>query len=392
MPSATNIAVIILAAGTGLRSGDAVPKQYRLLAGRTVLAHSVAAFIEQGEITDIVVVVAPDAVSEALNALGPLSDAVRFIDGGETRRVSVLNALEQLAGTDQPPTRILIHDSARPLLPAVVINRLIAALEAGAIGVMPVLPVADTLVRTIDKIAGDTVDRSILRRVQTPQAFDFSTILKAHRDWSSDTEPTDDAQMLRSSGYDVQLIDGDPRLEKITYPGDHDRMEQQLIATLVGRTGMGFDVHRLVLGEELWLCGVQIPHSHGLSGHSDADVAIHALVDALLGALAEGDIGSHFPPSDPKWRGARSDQFLAFACERVRARGGLIDHVDVTIICEAPKIGPHRDDMRSRLAAIMEIPQEQVSVKATTTERLGLTGRGEGIAAQAIATIRLPLR
>ena len=226
--------------------------------------------------------------------------------------------------------------------------------------------------------------------MQTPQAFAFPAIAAAHQAWKGTQEPTDDAQMLRASGAEVALVEGDQRLEKITYPGDHERMERHLSAQLISRTGMGFDVHRLVAGEQLWLCGVQIPHTHGLSGHSDADVAIHALVDAILGALAEGDIGSHFPPSDPQWRGAPSDRFLAFAMERIAARGGLLDHADVTIICEAPKIGPHRDSMRKRLSQIMGVNEAQVSVKATTTERLGLTGRGEGIAAQAIATLRLP--
>jgi 2-C-methyl-D-erythritol 4-phosphate cytidylyltransferase/2-C-methyl-D-erythritol 2,4-cyclodiphosphate synthase len=234
------------------------------------------------------------------------------------------------------------------------------------------------------------VDRSALRRVQTPQAFDFQLLLAAHRAWTASEEPTDDAQMVRALGHEVALVEGDARLEKITLPGDHERMERLLSDNLVSRTGMGFDVHRLEMGEELWLGGLLVPHSHGLSGHSDADVAIHALVDAILGALAEGDIGSHFPPSDPQWRGASSDKFLAFAAGRVAARGGSIDHVDLTIICEAPKIGPHRDAMRGRLAEILGVPLDCVSVKATTTERLGLTGRGEGIAAQAVATIRLP--
>jgi 2-C-methyl-D-erythritol 4-phosphate cytidylyltransferase/2-C-methyl-D-erythritol 2,4-cyclodiphosphate synthase len=248
------------------------------------------------------------------------------------------------------------------------------------------MPVVDTLIEN----DGSVVDRSALRRVQTPQAFDFDALLAAHRTWVSSEEPTDDAQMVRALGHEVALVEGDARLEKITLPGDHERMERLLSDNLVSRIGMGFDVHRLEAGEELWLGGLLIPHTHGLSGHSDADVAIHALVDAILGALAEGDIGSHFPPSDPQWRGASSDKFLAFAAGRVAARGGIIDHVDLTIICEAPKIGPHRDAMRRRLAEIMGVPLDRVSVKATTTERLGLTGRGEGIAAQAVATIRLP--
>ena len=389
-PIPVRIAAILLAGGTGSRIGRPQPKQFRLLAGRAVLAHSLQALREHPGVSDVMIVTPEGLEDESRIALGDLAQGVRFTIGGATRRLSVANAISALEESGSPPTHILIHDSARPILPAHVIDRLIAALASGADGAMPVLPVADTLVIDQRGAAGDVVDRSTLRRVQTPQAFAFETIAAAHRNWSGSEEPTDDAQMLRATGAQIALIEGDARLEKITYPGDHERMERQLSAQLISRTGMGFDVHRLVPNEELWLCGVQVPHTHGLSGHSDADVAIHALVDAILGALAEGDIGSHFPPSDPQWRGAQSDRFLAFAMERVAARGGLLDHADVTIICEAPKIGPRRDAMRQRLAQIMGVGLSQISVKATTTERLGLTGRGEGIAAQAIATLRLP--
>ncbi|MBT2185579.1 bifunctional 2-C-methyl-D-erythritol 4-phosphate cytidylyltransferase/2-C-methyl-D-erythritol 2,4-cyclodiphosphate synthase [Sphingobium sp. H33] len=388
----SSLAAIVLAAGRGSRSGAGSPKQFRLLGGQPVLAHSIEAMRRHDRIDRVVLVVPPGGIDEARTLLGADAKGLTIVEGGETRRLSVRNALEALAAGDSTPSHVLVHDSARPGLPSSVINRLIAALEAGAAGTMPVLPVADTLITDQDGLSGDTVDRAPLRRVQTPQAFDFPAILTAHRDWSAPDEPTDDAQMLRALGHDIALVEGDPRLDKITYPGDHERMERQLGAAMSVRVGLGFDVHRLVAGEDLWLGGVQIPHSHGLFGHSDADVAIHALVDALLGALAEGDIGSHFPPSDPQWRGARSAQFLAFAVERVRARGGRIDHADLTIICEAPKIGPHRDAMRARLAELMGLPEDRVSVKATTTERLGLTGRGEGIAAQAVATISLPER
>jgi len=392
MSTANRIAAIILAAGTGSRSGGDTPKQYRPLAGRPVLAHSIAAMRAHGRTGEILLVVAPTAMVLAREALGDLASEIHIVPGGETRRHSVRAALEALAAQGDSPRHVLIHDSARPLLPASVLDRLIAALDAGAAGVIPVLPVADTLVRASGDgdEAGDVLDRAPLRRVQTPQGFRFDAILAAHRAWAADAEPTDDAQMLRAHGGVVQLVAGDPALEKITYAGDHDRMEPRLMRDMVSRTGLGFDVHRLVAGAPLWLCGVEIAHSHGLSGHSDADVALHALVDALLGALAEGDIGSHFPPSDPQWRGARSDRFLSFATGRVAARQGVIDHVDITIICEAPKIGPHREAMRARLAQIMHINLNRVSVKATTTERLGLTGRQEGIAAQVIATIRLP--
>jgi len=273
-------------------------------------------------------------------------------------------------------------------LPPQLIDRLLCALEDTA-GAVPVLPVVDTLAMGTDSL-GNVFDRSGLFRVQTPQAFDFRAILTAHRNWANAADATDDAQMARAAGYPVALVEGDSMLEKLTHPQDFALAEQRLAGRFSTRTGMGYDVHRLVADEQLWLCGVQIPHPKGLSGHSDADVALHALTDAIFGALAEGDIGSHFPPSDSKWRGAASSTFLAFARDRVIARDGRIDHVDLTIICEAPKIGPHREAMRAQIAGILGIDAERVSVKATTTERLGFTGRGEGIAAQAIATLSLP--
>lgn len=386
MSTVPRLTAIVLAAGSGSRSGGRVPKQYRTLGGRSVLARSVGALLDHPRVTDVLLVIAPGGEPAARKALGNIADAVQFATGGEARRDSVGNALALLATEASLPQYVLVHDSARPGLPAAVIDRLVAALDGGSKAAMPVLPIVDTLVEN----DGRVVDRTALRRVQTPQAFDFDALLAAHRSWAGPEEPTDDAQMVRALGHEVALVEGDARLEKITLPGDHERMERLLSDNLVSRIGMGFDVHRLEAGEELWLGGVLIPHSHGLSGHSDADVAIHALVDAILGALAEGDIGSHFPPSDPQWRGASSDKFLAFAAGRVAARGGIINHVDLTIICEAPKIGPHRDAMRGRLAEIMGVPLDSISVKATTTERLGLTGRGEGIAAQAVATIRVP--
>jgi len=229
-------------------------------------------------------------------------------------------------------------------------------------------------------------------RVQTPQAFRFESILEAHRAWQGETDATDDAQVARAHGLNVATVEGDPALEKLTYSEDFERAEQRLGASLITRTGLGFDVHALAAGEELWLAGLLIPHSKGLKGHSDADVALHALTDALLGAAGAGDIGDHFPPSDPQWRGAASSRFLEHAAELVRRRGGRIDHVDLTIICEAPKIGPHKEAMRQRIVDLLRVSPARVSLKATTTERLGFTGRGEGIAAQAIATIRLPER
>jgi 2-C-methyl-D-erythritol 4-phosphate cytidylyltransferase / 2-C-methyl-D-erythritol 2,4-cyclodiphosphate synthase len=251
-----------------------------------------------------------------------------------------------------------------------------------------VLPIADTVARG-DGLLGETLDRAFLRRIQTPQAFPLPTVMAAYERWRG-AFPTDDAQVVRAAGFDVAMIEGDAMLEKITTPQDFAAAEARLAARMISRSASGFDVHRLEAGEELWLGGVRIPHDKGLSGHSDADVALHAITDAVLGCIGAEDIGTHFPPSDVQWRGAPSWKFLDHARGLVRAKGGVIDFVDLTLICEAPKIGPHRDAMRTRIAEILQVPPTRISVKATTTERLGFTGRGEGIAAQAIATVRLP--
>ena len=376
---------LIVAAGQGSRAGGDVPKQYRTIAGKAVLAHAQEAIAGHGAIDAVFVVVADGQQHVARILLG---DEVQVVAGADSRRGSVragLEAIDAAGGADI----VLIHDAARPFLPAAVVDRLLEAL-ADSEGAIPTLPVADTLVREDGGTMAETVERAQLHRVQTPQAFRFATILAAHRAWDEAREATDDAQILRASGHDVMLVQGDERLEKLTYRQDFTRAEALLAPAYVTRVGMGYDVHRLAPGEPLWLGGVLVPHDRGLAGHSDADVALHAIVDAMLGALADGDIGSHFPPSDPQWRGAPSDRFLAYARDRVAARGGRIDHVDLTIICEAPKIGPHRDAMRARIAAILDVPIERVSVKATTTERLGFAGRREGIAAQAVATLSLP--
>jgi 2-C-methyl-D-erythritol 4-phosphate cytidylyltransferase/2-C-methyl-D-erythritol 2,4-cyclodiphosphate synthase len=396
MTQAGRTVAIIVAAGKGERAGGGLPKQFRLLAGQPVVARAIAPLTAHPCIDSVILVVGDgqhDMARAALDGITPaLSPPPLIITGGATRRRSVLAGLAQVEASGGA-THVLIHDAARPLLPAHVIDRLLSALD-GAQGAVPAIPVVDTLARGSGQL-GDIVDRDHLYRVQTPQAFAFDAILAAHRGWTGPQEPTDDAQMLRAWGHDVTLVDGDRALEKITMPEDFEAAAVQLGATgqagaFLPRTGMGYDVHRLVAGEELWLCGVRIPHDKGLSGHSDADVAIHALVDAILGALADGDIGSHFPPSDPQWRGAPSSRFLTHARDLVAQRGGAIVHVDVTIICEAPKIGPHRDAMRARIAELLGIPMPRISVKATTTERLGFAGRGEGIAAQAVATITLP--
>jgi 2-C-methyl-D-erythritol 4-phosphate cytidylyltransferase/2-C-methyl-D-erythritol 2,4-cyclodiphosphate synthase len=280
------------------------------------------------------------------------------------------------------PKYVLIHDAARPVVPQAVIARLIAALEVQQAAI-PVLPLIDSLAQERDGIMAATADRGILRRVQTPQAFHYPAILAAHRAWQGVASAGDDAQVALAAGIVVAMIEGDEALQKLTYPSD---FSSDLPAF---RVGSGYDVHRLGEGEELWLCGIRLEHSQGLVGHSDADVAIHALVDALLGAIGAGDIGQHFPPSDPRWRGVASSQFLSHAASLVSEAGYRIGNVDVTIICEAPKIGPHRDAMCARLADLLGIDSAMVSVKATTTEKLGFTGRGEGIAAQAIATLIL---
>lgn len=382
------IAAIIVAAGSGSRSGLDGPKQYARLAGRAVIAHGWAALAAHPAIGPIVAVIGEDQEELARRALAPVAKDPLLVIGGATRRDSVMAALEHLereGGTD----RVLIHDAARPLLPAAVLGRVIGALDDHE-GAIPVLPVADTLVRNEGVGMGEPIDRAPLRRVQTPQAFRFETLMRAHRLCPADAPVTDDAGLLRAIDVSVALVEGDAMLEKLTYPADFARAQALLAASRLPRIGMGYDVHRLTEDKPLWLCGVEIPHGRGLSGHSDADVAIHALVDAMLGALAEGDIGSHFPPSDPQWKGAPSHRFLTFARQRVEARGGEIAHVDVTLICEAPKIGPHREAMRLRLAELLALDVSRISVKATTTERLGFTGRSEGIAAQAVATIMLP--
>jgi 2-C-methyl-D-erythritol 4-phosphate cytidylyltransferase/2-C-methyl-D-erythritol 2,4-cyclodiphosphate synthase len=387
MGAIERLAAVVLAAGKGERAGGGRPKQFQQIAGRSLLDHALAALYRFNSVESVAVVAGAGEESRALQSLSAGTAAPRLITGGPNRQDSVANALDVLARDPTPPSHILIHDGARPFVPAEVIERLVAALEAGAVAAIPVLPVADTLVRGTEGLAGDIVPRDALFRVQTPQAFRFDILRAAHAAWPQDRLATDDAQMVRALGHDVALIPGDQRMEKITLPEDFAR-----VAALNGigpdiRTGTGYDVHRLEEGRPLWLCGVEIPHSHGLAGHSDADVAIHALVDAILGALGEGDIGAHFPPSDPQWRGAPSARFLEFARDRVAARRARISHVDLTIICEAPKIGPHRDGMRARLAEILSIDCDRISVKATTTEGLGFTGRREGIAAQAIATI-----
>jgi 2-C-methyl-D-erythritol 4-phosphate cytidylyltransferase/2-C-methyl-D-erythritol 2,4-cyclodiphosphate synthase len=368
-----NVALLV-AAGSGSRVGGEVPKQYRRVAGKALLAHAIDHLVHP-RIDAVQVVIGAGQEAAYAEAVGDRTLPSPVI-GGATRRESVANGLAALGDADV----VMIHDAARPFLPGAVIDRLLEAL-ASHDGAIPALPVVDTLT-TRD---GAQVDRDALVRVQTPQGFRLDAIRAAHAAWTGG-EPTDDAQVARAAGLDVVLVEGDPALEKLTYEADFVRAEA---TRLVPRTGTGFDVHAFGPGDHVWLGGVRIPHERGLRGHSDADVALHALTDAVLGAIAAGDIGDHFPPSDPQYKGAPSSLFLEYARDLVAAAGGRIVHADVTIICEAPRIGPHRDAMRRLIADRLRLPVARISVKATTTERLGFTGRGEGIAAQAVATVMM---
>ena len=374
-------AAIIVAAGSGTRIGGDIPKQYLPLRGKPMLAHSYQAFLEHPGIQQIIVVIGEGQEEIARQSLTRM-EMPHFVIGGATRQESVAAGLAALrSGADV--ANVLIHDAARPGLNSGVIDRLLAALESH-VGAVPALPVVDSLARGSAGMA-ETVDRQDLWRIQTPQAFHYGVIAKAHAEWDGTREATDDARMVSALGYQVAIVKGDEALAKYTFAEDFEGDDAAIGRSM--RVGSGYDVHRLAEGEELWLCGVKIDHSHGLAGHSDADVAIHALVDAILGAAAIGDIGDHFPPSDPQWRGASSDRFLAHAVSLVSEMGFAISNVDVTIICEAPKIGPHKLVMRERLAEILKISVDCVSIKATTTENLGFTGRGEGIAAQAVVCL-----
>jgi 2-C-methyl-D-erythritol 4-phosphate cytidylyltransferase / 2-C-methyl-D-erythritol 2,4-cyclodiphosphate synthase len=384
------VAAVVVAAGEGLRAGGELPKQFRRIAGETLLEHALSAFAEAPNVTFVQPVIRQidlafvRTLTSSMNVLEPVS-------GGATRQASVRAGLEALSS--RTPDIVLVHDAARPFASADLIARAIeAAKKTGA--AIPALPVTDTVKRIdADGIIEATLDRNSIRLVQTPQAFAFPALLEAHRRALAQGRDdfTDDAALAEWAGMTVSVFAGEPGNIKFTTPADFARAEAIQSAALGDvRTGSGLDVHAFGPGDHVTLGGIRIPHSQALTGHSDADVALHALTDAILGALADGDIGAHFPPSDPQWRGASSDRFLAFAVERVRARGGRIAHLDLTIVCEAPRIGEHRDRMRANIANLAGIGIERVGVKATTSERLGFTGRGEGIAAYATATIRLP--
>lgn len=389
-----SIGVVIVAAGRGSRAGPAGlgPKQYVDLAGRTVLARSAEAFARHTGIGPIQVVIHADDTELYRAALGPLAQrALAPVIGGRTRQESVRAGLEALA--PYAPSVVLIHDAARPFVDDGVIGRVIAAL-ASADGAIAALALSDTLKRVgpEGRISG-TLDRNGLWRAQTPQGFRYTAILDAHRKAASHpVELTDDAAVAELAGLSVTVVEGSPKNIKITTPEDIAMAQAELTGAMEIRTGQGFDVHRFTDGDHVWLGGVRIPHTAKLEGHSDADVALHALTDAILGAIADGDIGQHFPPSDPQWKGASSDRFLADAARRAREKGARIVNVDVTILAEAPRIGPHRAAMQARIAEILELGPGRVGIKATTTEGLGFTGRREGIAAMAQATLELPRR
>lgn len=374
---------LVVAAGRGARVGGERPKQYQRLHGRPVLRHSLETLCAHPRVDAVRVVIHPadrtlyDEAAAGLDLLAP-------VEGGAERQDSVRMGLESLEA--MAPDLVLIHDAARPFADAALISRVIAALGRHP-GAVPAVPVTDTLKRGDDGLVGGTVERAGLWRAQTPQGFRFAGILAAHRRFSG-VGLTDDAAVAERAGLAVALVDGSEDNVKVTTPADFRRAETRGGGEF--RSGSGFDVHRFADGDHVMLCGIAIAHEAGLAGHSDADVGLHALTDALLGAIGDGDIGSHFPPSDPRWRGAASAIFLADAGRLVAERSGRIVNVDVTLICEAPKIGPHRQAMRQRIAAILGIDVGRVGVKGTTTERLGFTGRREGIAAQAVATVWLP--
>lgn len=389
-PSQHKIAVLIVAAGRGMRAGGGLPKQYRKLAGQPVLGHTLKAVRAACPSAIIQCVIHPDdreLFNEAAQGLAEREP----VHGGKSRQESVMLGLRALE--TEKPDFVMVHDAARPFADAAVFEPVLAALEQGHKAVVPGVAVVDTLKKTEGHRVTHTVDRSGLVAVQTPQGFPFADLLAAHAK-VNDQELTDDAAVMEACGHSVTTVPGAENNFKLTTATDFTKAEHMLMMAQADvRTGMGYDVHRFEDGRDhVWLCGVKIPFNKGLKGHSDADVGLHALTDAILAAIVDGDIGQHFPPSDNQWRGAPSDVFLTFARDRVLAKGGSIAHVSVCLICEKPKIGPHNGPMRERIADLLGISIDRVSVQATTTEKLGFTGREEGIAAQATATVRLPFK
>lgn len=393
----TDIAAIVVAAGRGTRMAHAgapmAAKQYRLLADRSVLARTLGAMLASPLITRLIVVIGAEDMVQYEAVLAEIVPGLRNrllppVIGGTTRQASVRAGLDALASA--PPELVLVHDAARPFVTPELIERVVAATrDHGA--AIPGVPVTDTIkqVDAQDCVVA-TPDRARLRAVQTPQGFAYPLLVAAHAGDQPGETATDDAALVEALGMPVVVVMGDSMNIKLTTQADFDAAEQRLSPALITRIGQGYDVHAFGPGNQVWLGGVRIAHDNGVIAHSDGDVILHALTDAVLGALADGDIGTHFPPSEPQWRGASSDQFLSYACERVRARGGVIDHLDSTLISESPRIGPHREAIVARIAQIAGLKASAVSIKATTSEKLGFTGRREGLAAMAIATIRLP--
>jgi 2-C-methyl-D-erythritol 4-phosphate cytidylyltransferase/2-C-methyl-D-erythritol 2,4-cyclodiphosphate synthase len=384
------VAVVVVAAGKGTRVGGDTPKQFRRIGDEIMLRRTLLTLVEAPQVGLVQPVIRPEdraAFAQAAEQLDLLPAAF----GGATRQASVRAGLEALE--QHKPDIVLVHDAARPFATRALVARAVeVAKKSGA--AVPGLPVTDT-VKTVDRqgFVQQTLDRGSLRTIQTPQAFAYANLLAAHRRAAAAGREdfTDDAALAEWAGMKVAVFEGEPGNIKITNPEDFARAEAAQFSNLGDvRTSTGIDVHAFAPGDHVMLGGVRVPHAKALTGHSDADVSLHALTDALLGALADGDIGSHFPPSDPQWKGASSDRFFVFAVERVKARGGRIAHLDLTLVCEAPKIGPHRDAMRAKIAALAGLTLDRVAVKATTSEKLGFTGRGEGIAAYATATVRLP--
>lgn len=392
MRSNPSVAVIVVAAGRGLRAGGDLPKQYRVLGGRPLVSHAVHTLQDHDGVGSILVVIgAGDA--DLYRAAVPASAKMQPpVTGGESRQASVLAGLEALATV--PPDIVLIHDAARPFLSKALIDSAIAAVTEGALATVPAIPVVDTIkaVNAAGRVTA-TPDRAGLRAVQTPQAFAFAPLLEAHRRAAAQAVAglTDDASVMEWAGHAVSVFPGEAGNVKLTLPEDFDAAERRMrVAMNDIRVGQGYDVHAFTDGDHVWLGGVRIPHDRGVLAHSDGDVVLHAVTDAILGALADGDIGTHFPPSDVQWKDASSDRFLAHAAGLLATRGGRLAMIDVTVVCEAPRVGPHREAMRERMAAILGIGTDRIAIKATTSEKMGFTGRREGLAALAVATIRLP--
>ena len=379
-----SFAAVVVAAGAGLRAGPGEPKVWRTLGGRPIIRWSVEGLLSAGA-AEVVVVVARERLGRVDEALAGL-EGWRAVTGGRTRADSVQAGLAAITAARTQP--VLVHDAARPFVARAHVDRLLAALDV-ADGAVPALPVPDTLKRG-EGLVDETVPREGLYRAQTPQAFRFGRLKAAYRRWPTGEEPTDDSSVMERAGGRVAMVPGDPMLMKLTYPEDFLLAEQLAASRRIVRTGLGVDAHRFGPGNVVWLCGIRIEHELGLVGHSDADVGLHALTDAVLGAIGEGDIGEHFPPSDPRWKGASSDQFLRHAVSLLARRGGRILNADLTLVCERPKVRPHRQAMRQRIADLLGVGVERVSVKATTTEGMGFTGREEGLMAQAVVSVETP--